>query len=101
MMILVTGDIRCFNRDRELFQVYIDGGMYAENILNALHYYYIASVPLSASLTDVQELELREITHMHEAEVPIILIGIGNYPKDDECLVARSERKPAEYDIID
>lgn len=100
-MIFVTGDIRCFNRDRELFQVFIDGGMYAENILNALHYCHIASVPLSASLTPNQEEQIRRLLNMDDAEVPVMLIGIGNYPASDECLVARSERKPAEYIIVD
>lgn len=101
MMILVTGDLRCFNRSREIFQVYIDGGMYAENILNALHYYHIASVPLSASLTEEQEKNVRLLVGMHEAEVPIMLIGIGNYPIDEECLVAKSERKPPEFEVIE
>ena len=100
MMILVTGDLRCFNRSRELFQVFVDGGMYAESILNALHYYHIASVPLSASLTAEQEARVRPLVGMHDAEVPILLIGIGCYPAEEECLVARSERKKPEYEVI-
>ena len=92
-LILVTGDVRCFNKSRELYQVYIDGGMYAQSILNALHYENIASVPLSASLTSVQEDNVRKILNIEKPEVLIMFIGIGNYP--EEGLTTRSERKRA------
>ena len=98
-LIFVTADIRCFNQERELFQAYIDGGMYAQSILNALHYYHIASVPLSASLTEAQEKNVRRLLDLHRAEVPIMFIGIGNYP-DGTCLTAKSERRPAEIIIL-
>lgn len=97
-MLLITADLRCFNRDRELYQVFIDGGMYAESVLNALHYEHIATVPLSVSLYESQEQNIRKLLHLHEAEVLILLIGIGNYPKI--CQTARSERKPVEVEII-
>lgn len=97
-MLLVTADLRYFNRDRELFQAFIDGGMYAQNILNALHYEHIASVPLSVSLQRKQENNIRRLLHLHDAEILILLIGIGNYP--DICQTARSERHPVEIEII-
>lgn len=92
-LILVTGDLRCFNRDRELYQVYIDGGMYAQSILNALHYEHIASVPLSASLISTQEENVRRLLKIGNSEELIMFIGIGNYPEDG--LTARSERREA------
>lgn len=92
-LILVTGDIRCFNRDRELYQVYIDGGMYSQSILNALHYEHIASIPLSASLTSVQEDNVRKLLKIGKSEVLVMFIGIGNYPA--EGLTTRSERRQA------
>lgn len=97
-LLLVVGDLRCFNRDREVFQVYIDGGMYAMRILDSLYYEKIASVPLSASLTKEQEENVRMLLNIEPAEVLIMFIGIGNYP--DECQTTKSERKPAEYIII-
>ena len=39
-ILVVTGDVRYFSKSRETFQVFIDGGMYAENVLNALHFYH-------------------------------------------------------------
>lgn len=97
-LLLVVGDLRCFNRDREVFQVYIDGGMYAMRVLDSLYYEKIASVPLSASLTKEQEENVRTLLKIDSAEVLIMFIGIGNYP--DECQTTKSERKPAEYIII-
>lgn len=97
-LLLVVGDLRCFNRDREVFQVYIDGGMYAMRVLDSLHYEKIASVPLSASLTKEQDENVRKLLKLDPAEVLIMFIGIGNYP--DECQTTRSERKPAEYTIV-
>lgn len=97
-LLVVVGDLRCFNRDREVFQVYIDGGMYAMRVLDSLYYERIASVPLSASLTKEQEENVRRLLNLDSAEVLIMFIGIGNYP--DECQTTRSERKPAEYTVI-
>lgn len=97
-LILVTADLRCFNNGRELHQAFIDGGMYAQSLLNALYYEHIATVPLSASLREDQEKSVRNILHLHDAEVLIMFIGIGNYP--NECRTTRSERKPVELTMI-
>ncbi|MBQ7674698.1 MAG: nitroreductase family protein [Alphaproteobacteria bacterium] len=98
-LLVVTADLRAQQRDRELFQAFIDGGMYAENLLNCLYYKGIGSVPLSASLTYSQENNIRKILKIDDAEVFILFIGIGNYP-DGEILTTRSERKPVEIEVI-
>lgn len=97
-LLLITADIRYFSSDRELFQPYIDGGMYAMSVLNALHYEGVAAVPLSASLTLEQETNVRSLLGLDEAEVPILFIGAGNYP--DECKTTRSQRHSPRYKII-
>ena len=98
-IIVITGDLRYFNRSRELHQVYIDGGMYAMNILHALHYEHIASIPLSAALTVSQENHVRRILNLDDAEVLIMYIGIGNYA-DGELLTTKSARRPANITVI-
>lgn len=97
-LIVVVGDLRYFSRDRELYQVFIDGGMYAMRILDSLFYEGIASVPLSASLTKSQEENVRRILSLDDAEELIMFIGIGNYP--EVCQTARSERKPAQIKVF-
>lgn len=98
-LIVITGDLRYFNRSRELHQVYIDGGMYAMNILHALHYEHIASVPLSAALTAPQEVNIRRCLKLDDAEVLIMYIGVGNYP-DGEAVTTRSARRPADITVV-
>ena len=97
-VLIITANLRCFNRDREIFQPYIDGGMYAMSILNSLHYYGLASIPLSASLTNEQEKNLRNLLNINNEEVLILIVGVGNYL--EKCVTTRSERYLAEIDII-
>ena len=98
-LLIITADLRAQQRNRELFQAFIDGGMYAESLLNSLYFKGIGSVPLSAALTDKQEKKVREITGINDAEVLIMFIGIGKYP-EGEFLTTRSERKPAEIEVL-
>lgn len=97
-LIVVTGDLRAFNHDREVFQVYIDGGMYAMRVLDSLYYHKIGACPLSASLTPIQEDNARSILNINPAEVFIMYIGIGNYP--ELCQTTKSERHKPNIDII-
>lgn len=98
-LLVVTADLRAQQQNREIFQAFIDGGMYAENILNSLYYKGIGSVPLSAALTPEQERTIRNILGMDEAEVFILFIGVGNYPAGT-VLTTRSERRPIEIQML-
>ena len=97
-MIVVTSDLRYFNQERELHQAFIDGGMYAQSIILALHHEGLAMIPLSASLWEEQEKAVRKLLNIDEAEILIMFIGVGNYP--DVCVTTRSERKPIEVEVI-
>lgn len=97
-LLVVTADLRAQQKNRELYQAFIDGGMYAENILNALYYKGIGSVPLSASLTTNQEKAIRKLLDIEPSEVFILFIGVGNYPKSP-FLTTRSERRKADIEI--
>lgn len=98
-LLIVTSDLRTQQKSREFFQAFIDGGMYAESVLNSLYSKGIGSVPLSASLTSLQEKNVRKIAAIDEAEVLILFIGVGNYP-EGEFLTTRSERRPVEIEVI-
>jgi len=95
--ILITTDSQYFAKDRERNQPFIDGGLYAMNLLYSLHYYGIATVPLSAALTLSQEENIRIALNMEESENFIMFIGVGNYI--EEFTIPKStRRKPkAEY----
>lgn len=98
-LLVVTADLRTQQRGRELFQAFIDGGMYAQSVLNALYFKGVGSVPLSASLTPKQDDNVRSVLKISDAEVFIVFIGVGSYP-EEEFQVARSERKPAQIEIV-
>lgn len=98
-LLVITADLRAQQRNREVFQAFIDGGMYAESVLNSLYYYGIGAVPLSASLTSDQEKNVKPIIGATDAEVLILIVGVGNYP-EGEFLTTRSERKPIEIEVL-
>lgn len=98
-LLIITADLRAQQRSRELFQAFIDGGMYAESILNSLYSKGIGSVPLSASLTPEQEKNVRTLAGLDDAEVLIMFIGAGNYP-EGEFLTTRSERKTIDIEVL-
>lgn len=98
-LLVITSDLRSQQRSRELFQAYIDGGMYAANVLNCLFSKGIGSVPLSAALTSRQEEAVRGAVDIDDAEVLILFIGVGFYP-NGEFMTTRSERKPIEVEIL-
>ena len=97
-LLLVTSDLRYFNNDREIFQAYIDGGMYAMSLINSLHYECIGTIPLSGSLTQEQDVNVRKILGLDDAEVVILFIGVGNYP--DKCQTTKSIRHEPNMEII-
>lgn len=97
--IVITSDTQYYAKPRERNQANIDGGMYAMNLLYALHYYGIATVSLSASLMIDQEIILRKKLNISESENFIMFIGVGNYT-DEEFKVPRSDRRKMKLDFI-
>lgn len=89
--ILITTDLQYFAKPRERNQSFIDGGMYAMNLLYGLHYNGLATIPLSASLTDTQESAIRQELDITESENFILIIGVGNY--SESCKIPKSTRR--------
>ena len=87
--ILVTANLKAF-LNHEVHQAYIDGGLYAMNLINSLHSLGVGTIPLSCGFTYSQLFKLKDFG-IPEFEVPIVIIGIGNLLK--EFNVAVSERK--------
>lgn len=87
--ILVTANLKAFLY-YEIHQSYVDGGLYAMNLINALHSLGLGTIPLSCGFT---HSKLKELNHFNipENEVPIVIIGIGNLL--DKFNVAISKRK--------
>lgn len=87
--ILVTANLKAF-LSYEIHQAYIDGGLYAMNLINALHSLGLGTIPLSCGFVQRKLKQLSQFD-IPENEVPIVIIGIGHLL--DEFKVAVSTRK--------
>lgn len=91
--ILICGDIRGYNIN-ELYQLYVDGGIYSMNLLYALHYLGVAAIPLTMAHKKSRTKLIKKRLDIPENEMPVLLIGVGSYK--EQYKVAVSERKSFE-----
>lgn len=87
--ILVTANMNAF-LSYEPHQAYVDGGLYAMNLINALHSLGLGTIPLSCGFY-CEKLKTLAKFEIPDNEVPIIIIGVGVML--DEFNVAVSTRK--------
>lgn len=87
--ILICGDIRGYNIN-ELSQMYVDGGIYAMNLLYALHFEGVAAIPLTMAHKQNMIKRIKREMGLPENEMPILLVGVGSYKESYK--VAVSER---------
>lgn len=87
--ILVTSNLKAF-LSYEVHQAYIDGGLYAMNLINSLHSLGLGTIPLSCGF---YEGKLRELSQFNipENEVPIVIVAFGQLA--NQFKVAISSRK--------
>ncbi|MCO6164229.1 nitroreductase family protein [Flavobacterium sp. NRK F7] len=76
-VIVVTTDIRMFTK-LETNQVFVDGGLFAMNVINALHFYGIGTCPLNTCMPFVDEKKLKRTAKIEESERVIMMIAIGS-----------------------
>lgn len=91
--ILICGNLNSYGFP-EFFLPYVDAGLYAMNLMYALSFYDIASIPLTMAHKHSWGNKQRKALNFPENEVPVILIGIGSYK--EEFKVAVSHRYPFE-----
>ena len=89
--IVVTADMKGF-LSHEPFQCYIDGGLYAQNLINALHYVGLGNIPLSCGFLSDQLLDMQKRFSIPKNEVMVVIIGTGYMT--EEMKIAISTRKP-------
>ena len=89
--VIITIDCQYYDVTIERSQSYVDGGIYAMNLLYSLHYYGLATCPLSTSLTLKQEKNIRNYFNISSSENLILIIAVGNYKENYK--VPKSTRK--------
>jgi nitroreductase len=89
-LIIISGELAGFCFSNERYQVYIDCGMYAMNLLYALHYNQVAACILNCSFDYEKELEVKRIAGIKDSEVLIAMIACGE--ATDDFKIALSHR---------
>jgi|SRR5690606_14535556 len=89
-LIVVAAEVSVFTGPGERNQPFVDGGMYAMNLLYSLHYKKIAACILNCSNTIEKDKKLRELCGIRESEVFIAMVACGKAP--DNIKVAVSKR---------
>lgn len=85
--ILICGDQRYYNIN-ELHQAYVDGGLYAMNLMYALHFEGVATIPLTMGHKVKQSSLIKKTMGIPEYEMPVVLIGVGSYKDDYKVAVS-------------
>jgi nitroreductase len=94
-LIIISGELAVFCNTNERNQVFIDGGMYAMNLLYALHSNQIATCIMNCSFDFEKELEIKKLSQIKESEVLIAMIACGIAP--DKFMTTISLRNSLEY----
>lgn len=89
-LIVITSDLGVWGFLSEHNQSFIDGGIYAMNMLYSLHYNKIAACILNCSLNPQKDKELRSLCNIESSESFIAMITCGNIP--DSIKVPISKR---------
>lgn len=89
-LVIVTSDVSVFISTAERNQSFIDGGIYAMNLLYALHFNKVAACILNCSHTPQKDRILRDLCGIKESQVFIAMISCGNAP--DNLKIANSLR---------
>lgn len=88
--IVVTADMKGF-LGHEPFQCYVDGGLYAQNLINALHFVGLGTIPLSCGFMSNKLNEMKKCFQIPASEVMVVIIGVGEMLP--EMKIAISTRK--------
>ena len=90
-VLVITSDLQSWNVPGERFSPYIDGGIFAMNLLYALHYHRIGACPLNWSENVERNNKLHQLLRIPEHEIVIMMICCGIAPS--KFKIVRSKRK--------
>ena len=79
-ILLLTSDMNCWNFQFRT-SAFLDGGIFTQNLLYALHYHKIAACTMNAELSPKEIESLRKLIGFKESEIPIDFIAIGIPPE--------------------
>lgn len=88
-LIVITAEEGVFTNVEERHEAFIDGGMYAMNLLYVLHYQEVAACILNCSNTIEKDKALRSLCQIKNSEVFIAMIACGIPPNNFKIAVSK------------
>jgi len=93
-LLIVTADLAYCHGVYERNMAYVDGGIFAMNLLNGLHFNKILACPLNCYFSRWKDKKLRKICKIKKSEVFVVMVSCGN--PIEKFDVALSYRSPVE-----
>lgn len=87
-LLIVTADLSGFHGVYERNEAYIDGGLFAMNLLYGLHYKKIAACALNCCFSHKKDRIVRKICNIKPSEVFIMMISCGHPPDNFRSALA-------------
>lgn len=85
--ILICGDLRNYGFYEQNLP-FVDGGLYAMNLLYSLHYNGLATIPLTMGHKWRVIKKIKQEMNIPGNEIPVLLIGVGTYKDDFKVAVS-------------
>jgi nitroreductase len=89
--LVITADVSSFFGLMERHQSFIDGGLYAMTVLNALHYVGVGVCPLNWCVMPKKDRQLHQALQIPVSENVIMILALGGLPAT--IVAAKSVRK--------
>lgn len=89
---IICADLKAFDSSAERYQPFIDGGIFAGNLLLSLASMDIDSCTLNWGVNGSQDKALRKIVKLSDKNRVVLFIAYGY--GDEEALICKSERRP-------
>ncbi|MBP2550522.1 nitroreductase [Neorhizobium galegae] len=93
-LFVITSDLAAWGGAQQRNQAYVDGALFAMNVMLACHALEIASCPLNLAVTHKVENAIKQVGSINEGERLIMMIAVGRPVSRGALKVARSPRRP-------
>ena len=90
-LLVLTSDLSLFIDSSERNQWAIDGGIFAQSILNEAHNLNLGACPLNCSMSPSREKKVKKIISAKQSERLICMFSVG-YISEDNCSAFSSRR---------
>ncbi|HOW51075.1 MAG TPA: nitroreductase family protein [bacterium] len=80
-LVVVTAEQGVYNSIKERHSAWIDGGMFAMNLLYALHFHRIGACTLNCYFSPSAEDRVRALCGIPRSEVLVVIIALGAVPE--------------------